>query len=181
PLPTTLCGVQVMVAGKTAPLYFVSPTQVNLQVSSELNGGAQYLAEVVVTGASCGRAMVTVLPSAPGLFVILNADGRVKSAAAPARRGDTLRILATGQGAVTAAVADGEPAPNSPPAITDPFLGVYLSDGRLITPRSSALLPGAVGVWQIEVTLPASAPTGPLSIVVSKDLVSNALPIFITP
>jgi len=125
PLPTTLCGVQVMVAGKTAPLYFVSATQVNLQVSSELNSGAQYLAEVVVTGTSRGRAMVTVLPSAPGLFVILNADGRVNSAAAPARRGDTIRILATGQGAVTPAAADGEPAPNSPPAITDPFLGVY--------------------------------------------------------
>ncbi len=180
PLPTRLCGVQVMVDGKPAPLYFVSPTQVNLQVSSGLNSGTQYLAEVFVSGASRGRAMVTVLPSAPGVFIVLNSDGRVNSDAAPARRGETIRILATGQGAVTPAVADGEPAP-APPPVTDPFPGVYLSDGRLIAPRSSALLSGAVGVWQIEVTLPASAPTGPESIVVSKDLVSNFLPIFIAP
>lgn len=180
PLPTRLCGVQVLVDDRPAPLYYVSPTQVNLQVSSQLRGRTQYLADVRVGGTSRGRAMVTVLPSAPGLFLILNGDGKVNSAASPARRGETIRILATGQGAVLPPVADGEPAPDPPPA-TDPDLGVYLSDGRLIVPGSSTLLAGAVGVWKIEVTLPASAPTGSLTLVVSKDLVSNTLPIYIAP
>ncbi|MSV29836.1 MAG: hypothetical protein EXQ52_13985 [Bryobacterales bacterium] len=180
PLPTRLCGVQVMLDGKPAPLYFASPTQINFQVSSQLESATQYLAEVRVGDASRGRAMVTVLPSAPGLFLVLNADGRVNSAGAPARRGETIRILATGQGAVMPPVADGAPAP-APPPVTDDFPGVYLSDGKLIVPRSSALLSGAVGVWQIEVTLPASAPAGSQSILVVKDLVSNALPISIAP
>jgi hypothetical protein len=39
PLPTTLGGVTVKMNGINAPLFFVSPNQINLQVPSGVNAG----------------------------------------------------------------------------------------------------------------------------------------------
>ncbi len=112
------------------------------------------------------RAPVTVIPKAPGLFFARNQDGRLNSPSNPARLGETIQILGTGLGSeirLRAArpdlVADGTPAPSTPQALTR-GAPVVTVGGQRASVRLSSLLPGSVGVWQIQATGPNGAQTG---------------------
>jgi hypothetical protein len=59
PLPTILGGTLVLVNGIAAPLFYVSPKQLNLQVPGAVNGGAN--ASIVVTTAAGSSDPVSVL------------------------------------------------------------------------------------------------------------------------
>lgn len=79
PLPLSLGGVEVTIAGVSAPLFFVSAGQINVQVPWEVAPG---VAAVVVRnpdGAS-SPVDVRVLPAAPGIFT-LSGDGLGRGAA----------------------------------------------------------------------------------------------------
>src|SRR5437763_1591397 len=140
PLSTKLGDTEVLIDGKSAPLYYASPGQVNFQVPSGQAAG-QGLAEVHVGGQTVARAPLTVIPSAPGLFAVTNQDGRINSTANPARRGEVLHIYGTGVGAVAPAVEDAVAAPAQPlsAGLAPPnvFLGL-----RQLTVRFSGLAPG---------------------------------------
>jgi len=84
PLPTTLGGVQVRVrdaAGteRAAPLFFVSPGQINFQIPPGTNAGSAQLT-VLRDGNAVGQGAVTVDAVAPGLFAA-NAGGQGVAAA----------------------------------------------------------------------------------------------------
>ena len=173
PLPRKLGDTDVLIDGKAAPLLYVSPGQANVQVPAATAPG-QSLLEVRVGGQTLGRAALTVVPIAPGLLAVANQDGRLNSAAAPARPGEVLQIFGTGQGAVKPAVEDGAAAPPRPLAagVTP---NVFL-EGRQLAVEFSGLAPGFAGVWQINATIPAGAPTGnQLSLVVVNGLTSNTM------
>src|SRR5213079_102809 len=80
--------------------------QINFQIPAGTAPG-QSVAEVRVGGQAVVRTTVTVIPTAPGLFVAANLDGSVNSAANPAKRGDAVSLYGTGQGTVSPAVDDG--------------------------------------------------------------------------
>jgi len=108
PLPTNLGGTQVTVkdsAGteRTAPLFFVSPTQVNYQIPP---GTATGTATVTITSWSGGvsRGAVQINSVAPGLFT-LNSTGRGLPAA------NVERIKANGA-RTTEAIAQFDPVQN---------------------------------------------------------------------
>ncbi|MEP7340054.1 MAG: PQQ-dependent sugar dehydrogenase [Acidobacteriota bacterium] len=108
PLPTNLGGTQVIVrdsAGtdRAAPLFFVSPTQVNYQVPPNTASGT---ATVTITSWSgvVSRGTVQIAPVAPGLFT-LNATGRGLPAAV------IERVKANGT-RTTEAIAQFDPAQN---------------------------------------------------------------------
>jgi len=70
--PTSLGGVTVTINGKPAYLWFVSPTQINLQAPDDTSRG---LVQVVITNSSAGSASATVtLGSAGPSFSLL--DGK---------------------------------------------------------------------------------------------------------
>ncbi|MGE0131651.1 MAG: SBBP repeat-containing protein [Blastocatellales bacterium] len=88
PLPNTLAGASVKVrdsAGveRLAPLFFVSPNQINFQIPAGAKAGP---ATVTVTDANGGAAagVVMISPVAPGLFSA-NADGQGVAAAVALR------------------------------------------------------------------------------------------------
>src|SRR5262249_22991143 len=92
PLPTVLSGTTVTIkdsAGteRLAPLFFVSPTQVNYQISPETETG---LATVTIIGGdgsvSAGKAQITRV--APGLFTANATGGGVAAAVALRVRAD---------------------------------------------------------------------------------------------
>jgi uncharacterized protein (TIGR03437 family) len=175
PLPRQLGTTDVLINGQAVPLLYASPQQVNVQLPAGTNAG-QYAVEVRVGGQRAARGPVSVLPSAPGLFTALNQDGRLNSAANPARRGEVIQIYATGQGAVTPAVIDGAAAP-APPATSAITPSVAIA-GRLAPVQFSGLAPNLVGVWQINVVVPAETPVGDsIPVVAAAGLVSNALTI----
>jgi uncharacterized protein (TIGR03437 family) len=79
PLPTTLGGVQVRVrdaAGteRSAPLFFVSPTQINFQMPSGTSAGSATI-NVLRDNAAVGQGPATIETVAPGLFAA-NANGQ---------------------------------------------------------------------------------------------------------
>lgn len=79
PLPTTLANVQVQItdaagASRNAPLFYVSPTQINFQVPSNTTTGNSTL-NVLLNGTAVGAGTPTIASVTPGLFSA-NANGQ---------------------------------------------------------------------------------------------------------
>jgi uncharacterized protein YjdB len=83
--PRNVAGTTVMVNGRTAQIFYVSPTQVNFLVPAETEIGQ---AQVVVTNADGfqTRGTVTVLRAAPGVFTV-SGDGQGEAIALDAATG----------------------------------------------------------------------------------------------
>lgn len=182
PLPRSLQSVSVYINGVASPLYFTSKNQINFQIPYATAAG---LASVVVLRddgvASYGS--VTVADAAPAFFTA-DASGKGQAAAqnsdfspngdpmtSPqtkrARKGDYVVLYGTGAGAqfVNASnnqpltVKDGEAASSSPLAATT-TLPTATVGGKSATVYFSGLAPGFVGLWQLNVQVPADAPSG---------------------
>jgi uncharacterized protein (TIGR03437 family) len=123
PLPTTLADIQVMVNGTAAPLYYVSPAQVNFIMpwNAPTTGTADVQVIKVSTGQLLAASPVPMNIVSPAIFVttpagvgaklaaVINGDGvTVNDATHPAKRGDYISIYATGQGLVSSPPADGD-------------------------------------------------------------------------
>lgn len=176
PLPTTLGNVQVLIADKPIPLWFVSSNQINAQIPAALVS-SQQVVEVRFNNQRIARTSVTLLSNAPGLFVAVDQAGKVLSRTNPVRSGDVITIYGTGQGAVTEVVADGAASPASPLARSRENPGVYVN-GRVAEILFSGLTPGLPGLWQINAIVPNDAGAGiDSTLVLLQGQVSNELSI----
>jgi uncharacterized protein (TIGR03437 family) len=176
PLPRKIGETEVLIAGRAVPLYYVSNAQVNAQVPVGQASG-QVLAEVRVGGQVVTRAPVTVTPVSPGMFAVANADWNSNSEGRAAHPGEVLHIYATGLGAVNPAVDDGLAAPAQPLSRSIFNPNVFLS-GRQLEVTYNGLAPGLAGVWQLDVMLPADAPTGTnLQLTVALGVAEHSLPV----
>jgi len=174
PFSVKLGDTDILIDGKAAPLSYVSPGQINLQLPAGQAAG-QALLEARVAGQVVSRGTVTVIPNAPGLFAVVNQDGTVNSPATPAHPGDVLQIFASGQGSVSPAVADGAAAGSQPYSVSPVIPNVFLQ-GLQLPVQFNGLAPGFAGLWQINALVPAGAPTGPsLSLTVVDGIASNML------
>ena len=168
PLPTILGGAQVLVNSVPAPLFYVSPTQINFQmplVSADTN------AEIVVVsdGVRGLPASVRTTSAAPGIFTAAGSgtgqaaalleDFSLNSAQNPIAAGRVLQIFATGLGATNPVIAVGQPASASPLSVTV-SAPVVLIGGNPAEVLFSGLAPGLVGANQINVRVPAGTPPG---------------------
>jgi uncharacterized protein (TIGR03437 family) len=179
PLPTTLAGVTVKINGITAPLLGVygSARQINLQVPSGVSPGTatvELFQGSSTTPISTGT--VTIAEAAPGIFAIaeptgqaaalnyndgvysINADFDRLPGSRPQASGQYIIIYATGIGATSPLVPDGQAAPASPLAVTTGVTKVTIG-GVEAQVGFSGLAPGFVGLWQINALLPSSLPT----------------------
>jgi len=174
PLPSALGGTSVTVNGAALPLYFTSPTQVNAQLRLDQQGPVILR---VTTPAGFTEVPVNISEAAPGIFApAQHANGVSVSQAAPARAGETLVVYATGLGPVDNAVLEaGQAAPSSP--LANSTAGVMVQIGsRTIVPDFAGLAPGFVGLYQVNVKLPADlAPTDYLLRLAAKGNSSNSL------
>jgi uncharacterized protein (TIGR03437 family) len=126
PLPTELGGTSVIVNGVAAPLFYVSPSQVNFQVPSTGVSAADGMKSVVVrtgTGAS-NYVFAKSFDSNFGIFTQgsgrcgagaiqnVGADGRLtlNTIAESVSPGSYVTLYGTGLGAVSFPPADGSPA-----------------------------------------------------------------------
>ena len=174
PYPTTLGGVSVSVNGTAAPVFYVSPGQINFQIPWSTTAGT---ATVIVTSTSGGGGSVTVpvIAASPGIFLIggtqaaaLNPDYSVNSSGNPASEGTFVQVYATGLGPVSPPQSDGQPASTTTLANTN-----FPCTASLGTVPATALFcgmaPGWVGLWQVNVTLPTGMTPGtyPLTVTVN--------------
>ncbi len=175
PLPTSLAGLSVKINGITAPLFYASASQVNLQVPSGVNVGT--VTVEVFNGSSptpIASGTASVVDAAPGIFTVdatgrnqaavLNSDYSINAdfdrfpGSRPEASGNFVIIYATGIGATNPQVADGQAAPSSPLALATDTTTVTIG-GLQAQVLFSGLAPGFVGLWQINAILPESLPT----------------------
>ena len=178
PLPTTLGNVEVLVGGKAAPLLFVSPLQINFQVSGKLDVTTQSLVEIKVAGTTVARSQLTVLSGAPGIFVATDLNYQPIAAATPIKRGEPLIVWATGHGELSAPLEDGQPASGILYTTkANPRVTIGGVEAEVLF---SGLTPGLAGVWQINVRVPNDAPLGAnVPLVVEQGFASNAIPLVV--
>ncbi len=161
PLPATLGGVSVTVDGTAARINFVSATQINFLIPGQAAAGVRPV--VVTTGSGTLNGTVRIVAAAPGIFrqdnavpalgAILNQDSSANAENRPAIRGQAISIYATGQGALSATVADGAAAPSNPPATSITIPQVFIA-GVEVPVEFSGLAPNFAGLWQLNVRLP---------------------------
>jgi len=172
PLPVVLGGVQVMVAGIAAPLFAVTPGQINFQVPFEAPRGAAVPIWVVRDGVAGPQSSILIGESALGVFfyqrepgvrdpIITHADLSLVSPTHPARPGEVVIVWATGAGALNNSPASGAAAPSSPPSVIGaPIVAIVTgpSGGANARVLFAGLSPGSVGLLQINVEIPSPRP-----------------------
>jgi uncharacterized protein (TIGR03437 family) len=169
-------GVTVLMGGIVAPMFSVSPQQINFQVPWQLSGQTQ-AALTVTSGDLTSTPMTVPLANlAPGIFLV-NSTGQgavlianTASIAAPAatfsgsrpvQRGEFISIFCTGLGEVTRQPATGAPAATDTVSLTDGGPVAVLIGGVPTSASFSGLAPGFVGLYQVNVQVPSNSPTGP--------------------
>ncbi len=182
PLPRSLQSVSVYVNGMAAPLYFTADNQINYQMPYATAEGTASVVVLRDDGiASYGSVIVAA--AAPALFAAdasgkgqaaaqnsdfsPNGDPAVSPQSKRARKGDYIIFYGIGAGAqfVNAGngqpltIKDGEAASSSPLAATASLPAATIG-GKAATVYFSGLAPGFVGLWQLNVQIPADAPSG---------------------
>ncbi len=167
PLPRALNGVVVTSGGKTLPLLFVSPEQINVQVPSDAVPGNQTL--TVSWNGQDVAAGFSVAPNAPGLFYSLSGntpivvgyheDGSIVTTASPARRGEAVTVLGTGFGSYKTPPLDGVATPAS--GLPGLLTAVQLKAGDIaLLPDWAGAAAGSVGVSAIRFRITDNLPHG---------------------
>jgi uncharacterized protein (TIGR03437 family) len=171
PLPQYLAGFEALVNGVTAPLYYVSPTQVNIQIPYETQPGTATL--------TVGNPYVNVdhnikiVAAAPGIFM---SNGFTAAPFSSAAAGQITTLFITGEGQVSPSLADGTtPAPGtSLTRLPKPILPVTVTvAGQNAAIDFIGIPSGLVGVTQINYTVPANTPAGAQPVVVTVGTVAS--------
>ena len=145
-------------------LHFATPGQVNVQVPWEFLGQASAQMKVSVQDSSGNLYTLPLATYAPGIFEFplggtLYAAARDENfdlitPANPAKQGRNIQLYCNGLGPVTNQPATGEPSPTLPLAETTTRPVVTIG-GQPATVLFSGLTPTAVGLYQLNVTVPA--------------------------
>lgn len=184
PLPTVLAGVSVTVNGFPAGVFSVAyangEDQISFQVPWETPTGPA-AADIQVFDYGVLEATITVdsFSEDPGIFtydgtyaVAQAADGSLIGPDNPAIAGEVIVLYTTGLGPVTVTPPDAYAAPFSPLAYTeDPFTVLVNNEPAQVF--FSGLTPGFVGLYQINLTLPADLPPGDLNIQITSAYASS--------
>jgi uncharacterized protein (TIGR03437 family) len=165
PLPLNLAGVSATVNGLTAPLYYISPGQLNVQVPYETSAGTAILG--VNNNGQVASFPFQVSAVAPGIFTDMNGalvpygSGTV---------GQTLLIFITGSGDLAPNLPTGYTPPAQTPVASLPrtVLPVTVTVGGIAADvKFAGVSYGLVGVTQINFVVPQGVPAGQQPVVVS--------------
>ena len=159
PLPTQLAGTSVSVNGLIAPLYYVSPSQINLQIPYEIPVGPAVLS-INNNGQVVTRSF-TVAPSAPGAAQYFW-DGISGAFVASARPGQYLISYISGEGDVAPFVTTGNvPAGLAITQPPEPRLPFSMTVGGAALTQLFVGIPGwSIGVTQVNFQVPANMAPG---------------------
>ena len=169
-LPVSLDGVSVTIDGKPAFVYYISPTQINVQAPSDTAVGT---VSVVVNnnGVVSGAAPAAMQSFAPAFFQFggtsyaiasrlpdyaLVADPGAVAGAVAARPGDLIVLWGTGFGATTPLTPAGQVVTGAPaaPAPTVTVGGVQ------VPVIDTVLTAGTAGLYQVTIQIPSTVPAG---------------------
>ncbi|MEO8662150.1 MAG: S8 family serine peptidase [Bryobacteraceae bacterium] len=198
-LPLSLGGVSVSFSVPPnnkirAPgkIHFVSSTQVNVEVPWEIagqssvdvwltNGGvtSNIMSGVALQDASPAGFVYTEASSGRVLSAALDAGFKVIGTANQAKRGQYIQIYANGVGLLDHTPPTGEPAPSTEPLARARVLPTVTIGGKSASVIFTGLAPYIVGLYQVNVQVPADSPTGYQPVIISTNGVSS--PAFTIP
>ena len=182
PYPRTISGAQVFVNDVAAPLYYVSYNQINFLIPYETpvgdavirvdRGGQRGNPVSVTIEQRAPRIMTFSFPGEYGIIVNASQGGGFPlpvslgiPGGAPAKPGDVLVIYSIGLGPTNPAVASGVASPSDPLAtVQGNTVVVFGTPGPFstlsATPFFAGLVPGFMGLYQVNVIVPRGAPVG---------------------
>jgi uncharacterized protein (TIGR03437 family) len=169
PLPTVFNGVTVLVGNLEAPLFYTSSGQTNIQVPFEAEPGREYAVLYNANGALAVSSL-TLSPVQPALLTYAQrTNGTFVSPDAPATPGEVLLLYLVGMGETNPAVASGAGSPG-----TEPFGRVASDVTVTIGDRPAELFfegltPAFVGLYQINLRVPAELETGTYDVIVTQE------------
>jgi uncharacterized protein (TIGR03437 family) len=175
PLPNKLNSTSVLIGGKFAPLYYVSPGQINAQVPFELSSGQQYQVIVNANGALSTPNPISLSDSAPGIasfpdggIIAQHLDGSLIQETSPAAPGEVIVFYVAGMGLTNQDIASGtaSPSTNLATPVNSPTL--TLQSIPVTNILYAGLTPTLVGLYQIDFQVPATAPNGDLQLVLTQ-------------
>jgi uncharacterized protein (TIGR03437 family) len=184
------------VGGAPAPLFGLAPAQgyqqINIQVPQEAEFGAQDVEVIVEQSAQRGSARAPLRLTSPGEFFRWPGtnlgtfqhwpDYSLVTPENPARPGETIIAYLTGLPGTTPTVPTGQASPFEPLAVVprysySPLVDAYtIYDPVDLTFLFEAqtlwigLVPGLVGVYQVNLVLPGSAGGGDRQVVFRRTL-----------
>lgn len=179
---TTLDGVQVLFNGIAAPQTYVSGVQINAVVPYEVAGATNLSVQVSAGGQTSQAFPLKLAGTAPAIFTangsgtgpaaILNQDNSYNGPGNPAAKGSYVVLFLTGEGLTNPGGVTGKVTSISavPPLTPQPVLSpVTVSiGGQPVFVAFYGEAPDMVsGVMQINVQIPANAPSGNLPVSVS--------------
>ncbi len=169
PLPFSLSGTSVTIQGRPAALYFVSAGQINAQVPWATTAGTVPVV-VTVNSTASAPANLTVQAAAPGIFSQASngkGPGAIQNFVSQNSTPLNTPTTAITQGGLIIIYATGLGAVNNPPADGAAGSGQTTSNAvtvragtSTLTPEFAGLAPGFVGLYQVNVRLPATLPEG---------------------
>ena len=180
--------IQAARAGELSfPVLAASQTESQIQVPFEARGRSIALAVEagqgrVLLGLPLQNVSPAIFVDRDGTPLVLNADsGVLLDAMNPARTNSRVQILTTGLGKVRPDWPTGLAAPiENPPQVVAP-LRAYL-DGAPVEVTRAALAPGYIGLYLVEVQLPAILNAGPAELYLEAEgQSSNRVRIYIEP
>ncbi len=176
PLPLSMNGTTVLIGGVQAPLFYVSPGQINAQVPFELDPAKQYQVVVSANGALTTPQPLQLTAATPGLdafpdgtvVAIHSADGTLVSQDSPAKPGEYVVMYLLGMGPTDNPIVSGAGSPGDP--LDRPKAVPVLTLGGVNVPVAFAgLTPQLVGLYQINLQVPNVAVDGNLVLTVTQD------------
>ncbi len=174
PLTNSLGGTQVLVNGQAAPVYYVSPGQINFEIPIDA-ATDDATVQVVRNGQPGNSVYLNIKPSVPrfitngGAYAIMTTPNGALTGipSHPVTAGDVVVIYTIGLGPTSPVVPSGTASPSSPLAVIDtaatqacfgansPF-----SPAPCVTPQFVGLTPGFVGLYQINLAIPQGLASG---------------------
>ena len=154
-----LSGATVLLNGAAVQSSYASDTQVNFFVPATAPVGANIITVTAPSGLQVSSTLNLVTVQ-PGIFsgAVLHAGTTVSALSTPVRAGDYIEIYCTGLGPTR--LSGGLSLTTATPTV---YIGA--------TPVSAAfagLAPGFVGLYQVDLQIPAGLPTGTLPLVIAS-------------
>ncbi len=175
PLPKAMTGTSLIIGGIAAPLFYVGPGQINAQIPFELDPNGQYQVIANANGSFTAPITIQLAPVTPGfaaysdggLIAQHGADGSLITNASPAQPGEYIVAYLAGMGDTTVPVTTGAQSPLAP--LARPGVPPTLTlNGVSVPVAFSGLTPGLVGLYQLNLQIPADQPDGTATLVVTQ-------------
>ena len=180
-LNTSAGNTRVLFDGVPAPVVYAWDPQTSVMVPYEVAGRPTTSVVVEYQGVQSAPVVYSVRPAVPGIYTqnysgtgpgaIVNQDGVTGNGpGTPAAKGSVVSVYMTGEGQTSPAGVTGAIAPVNVPAPwkQPPLKATATVGGLSASVQYYGSAPGQIsGVMQVNVQIPATAPTGALPIVIT--------------